>query len=234
MCGISGLIKYDNTRVNINILKDMTAIQKNRGPDDEGYLIKSNWGMGHCRLSIIDLENGKQPMSTRNNSIHLIFNGEIFNYRKLREEIENFGYNFQTNSDTEVILLGYNLWGKRILDKLNGMFVFAILDSNKNEVLIARDRFGIKPLYYLNDGNQFGFSTNINSLKYLKKYLTLNSNVLPIYFSQSFIPCPDTIYREVKKLPPAHYLICNTKQNQIKLKDIGNHLSYLQLNKKMK
>tara|TARA_Y200000002_G_scaffold381012_1_gene393864 strand:- start:628 stop:1212 length:585 start_codon:yes stop_codon:yes gene_type:complete len=169
MCGISGLIKYDNTRVNINILKSMTAIQKNRGPDDEGYLIQSNFGIGHCRLSIIDLESGKQPMSTRNNSIHLIFNGEIFNYKQLRGEIEKFGYNFQTNSETEVVLLGYDLWGKRILDKLNGMFVFTILDSNVNEMFIARDRFGIKPLYYLNDSKQFGFSTNINSIKYQKK-----------------------------------------------------------------
>ncbi len=217
MCGISGLIQYSGQKVSKNKLRSMIAVQRNRGPDDEGYLIKDNWGIGHCRLAIIDLDKGQQPMSNLNNTVSITFNGEIYNYKEIKRELENKGVIFQTNSDTEVILKGYELLGKKIVNKLNGMFSFAISDTRRDEFFLVRDRYGIKPLYYMENKHSFSFSSNINSFKVLSSKLTTNLNVLPIYFAQSFIPCPDTIYKEVKKLPPGNVLICSTKTNSRKM-----------------
>ena len=214
MCGIAGIIDYRSKKVSKNKLKSMIKVQRNRGPDDEGYLIKNNFGFGHCRLAIIDLESGQQPMSNPNNTVSITFNGEIYNYKELKKQLEKAGMKFQTNSDTEVILKGYELWGRKVVKKLNGMFSFAISDSEKDEIFLARDRFGIKPLYYMETEHNFSFSSNINSFKALETSLSLNINVVPIYFTQSFIPCPDTIYQEIKKLPPGYILICSTKTNR--------------------
>ena len=142
MCGIAGLIQYSGQKISKNKLRSMIAVQRNRGPDDEGYLIKDNWGIGHCRLAIIDLDKGQQPMSNLNNTVSITFNGEIYNYKEIKRELENKGVIFQTNSDTEIILKGYELLGKKIVNKLNGMFSFAISDTKRDEFFLVMVTLG--------------------------------------------------------------------------------------------
>ena len=150
MCGIAGIVDFAS-EVDEDLLKRMTEAIKHRGPDDEGYFIDKEVGLGHRRLSIIDLKTGHQPIHNENESIWIVHNGEIYNFKELRENLEKNGHKFYTNSDTEVIVHAYEEWGENCVKRFNGMFAFAIWDSNKKHVFLARDRFGIKPLYYYFD-----------------------------------------------------------------------------------
>ncbi|MDD3101652.1 MAG: asparagine synthase (glutamine-hydrolyzing) [Patescibacteria group bacterium] len=165
MCGIVGTVNLDQKLVDKKDIEKMVKIIKHRGPDDEGYFIDKNVGLGHCRLSIIDLSMaGHQPMTNENETLWIVFNGEIYNYLELRKELEKCGHIFVSNTDTEVILHAYKEWSEKCLEKFNGMWAFAIWDKNKKELFCSRDRFGIKPFYYFFDGKIFTFASEIKAL----------------------------------------------------------------------
>jgi asparagine synthase (glutamine-hydrolysing) len=207
MCGIVGFI--DKSK-NIDIIKDMLKIQSYRGPDDKGTYFDENTGVhfGHNRLSIQDLSShGHQPFLSDCENYIIVYNGEVYNFRTIRTELEELGYKFISNSDTEVILYSYKEWGINCIEKFIGMFVFAILDKIKNKLVLVRDRAGVKPLYYYIDENQFMFSSEIKSFhKHPKFKKEQNVNVLPYFFQFGYIPAPHTIFKNCYKLEAGHYL----------------------------
>ncbi|MEJ2635735.1 MAG: asparagine synthetase B, partial [Calditrichia bacterium] len=166
MCGISGIFYFENQReAEINILMEMTRILTHRGPDDEGYFVKNNIGLGQRRLSIIDLQGGKQPVHNEDKSVWVVFNGEIFNYIELGEDLRKRGHHFYTQSDTEVIVHAYEEYGEGFLQHLNGQFAIALWDDKNKSLLLARDRVGIRPLFYSNlDNKTFLFASEIKSI----------------------------------------------------------------------
>ena len=162
MCGICGQYNFaDQTPVQRRDIERMTKSMVHRGPDDEGYYIAGPMGLGFRRLSIIDLAGGHQPMSDAEESVWVVFNGEIYNFPELKRELEGLGHVFRTTSDTEVIIHGYKQWGKDVLNHLNGMFGLAIWDKQKRRLVIARDRFGIKLVYYKIEARQVLFGSEI-------------------------------------------------------------------------
>src|SRR6202167_3107121 len=166
MCGICGQYNFDSqTPVVRQEIERMTRSITHRGPDDEGYYIAGPLGFGFRRLSIIDLAGGHQPMSDREESVWVVFNGEIYNFPELRSELEQYGHVFRTNSDTEVIVHGYKQWGDEVLNRLNGMFGLAIWDARQRRLVLARDPFGIKLLYYRIDGNSLYFGSEIPAIR---------------------------------------------------------------------
>ncbi len=215
MCGICGFL---NKKVlPSEILWEMSNTLSHRGPDDKGIYINQissstttyQIGLGNRRLSIIDLtESGHQPMCNERGDIGIVFNGEIYNFQELREELQRKGHRFKGKSDTEVILHSYEQWGKECLQKFNGMFAFAIWDEKKRMFFIARDRVGIKPLYYyFKDGN-FAFASELKSLlKYPLFEKELNKKSLYYYLLFQYVPTPYSIFENTWKLPPGHYLI---------------------------
>lgn len=209
MCGITGLIYLDNTRkIEGSILKNMTDAIHHRGPDDEGFYFQNNVGLGFRRLSIIDLNTGHQPLSNEDSSMWIIFNGEIYNYLEQRSILKNRGYKFKTETDTEVILHLYEEYGVDCLQYLRGMFAFAIWDNKKKQLFCARDRFGIKPFYYYFDSEKFVFGSEIKAiLKSENINQTLSYEALDSYFAFGYITSDLSIYKEIKKLQPSHYLL---------------------------
>src|SRR5579883_851146 len=165
MCGICGILQLDSESfVSEPLLRQMTAAQKHRGPDDEGYFCESGVGLGFCRLSILDLTPaGHQPMSNEDGTLWLVFNGEIYNFRELVPLLEQAGHRFRSRSDSEVIIHAYEQWGTDCLAHFNGMFAFALWDSRARTVFIARDRLGVKPLYYWSNGHYFAFSSELKA-----------------------------------------------------------------------
>jgi asparagine synthase (glutamine-hydrolysing) len=211
MCGITGKIYFDSNRlIDPSELKQMTDIIIHRGPDDEGFFIEKNIGLGFRRLSIIDLKTGHQPLSNREKTMWITFNGEIYNYLQIKRHLQEKGFIFTTQTDTEVILLLYEAYGEKCLDYLRGMFAFVIWDKEKNVLFGARDRFGIKPFHYYIDNEQFLWASEIKSLRInLSGKLSLDYESLNEYFTYGYIGNSRSIYREVKKIPPAHYFILN-------------------------
>lgn len=207
MCGIVGFIDKNE---NINILNDMLKIQSYRGPDDNGVYFdgKSGTHFGHNRLSIQDISfHGHQPFISDCENYVIVFNGEVYNFKSIRSELEKLGYEFISNSDTEVILYSYKQWGIKCIDKFIGMFAFAILDKLQNKLVLVRDRAGVKPLYYYIDENQFIFSSEIKSFhKHPKFKKEQNLEVLPYFFQFGYIPAPFTIFKNCFKLEAGHYL----------------------------
>ena len=167
MCGIVGIFDIKEKReINQELLSKMNESKYHGGPDDGGLHIEAGLGFGHRRLSIIDLVSGQQPMVSRDKNAVLTFNGEIYNFLELRKELEVLGFTFQTHCDTEVILYGWQAWGEACVDKLRGMFAFAVWDRDQQTLFLARDRLGVKPLYYAELVNgQFIFGSELNSLK---------------------------------------------------------------------
>lgn len=210
MCGICGIVDYGAV-VNENVIGRMCAAMKHRGPDGEGaYINKGAFvGLGHRRLKIIDLsESGHQPMANENGSIWITFNGEIYNYRDLRIGLEGKGHKFKSSTDTETIIHLYEEYGEDCLKYLRGMFAFAIWDEKEQLLLIARDRVGKKPLLYHKNENKFCFASEFESLlssNLIKK--EIDSKAINYYLSFGYIPAPFTIYKDVFKLPPAHFLL---------------------------
>lgn len=208
MCGICGICCSDRgRRADIQAAARMNDAMAHRGPDDDGM-----WDGGHValamrRLSILDIHGGRQPMANENGAIQVVFNGEIYNYRELRADLQKKGHLFKTNSDTEVILHAYEQHGDDAIRLFNGMFAFALYDANAARLLIARDRLGIKPLFYTIKNGALAFASELAAL--MRSGIpgeTLNPPALDAYFSFLYIPAPDTIYHGVKKLPPAHKL----------------------------
>ena len=217
MCGICGYIDFKKKKINKKIVYQMNQSLYKRGPDSAGYYFYKNIGIGMRRLSIIDIKKGNQPISDHSQNIHLTLNGEIYNYLELRKELELKGCKFETNSDTEVIIHLYSLYGKKCIKFLNGMFAFSLYDIRKKELWIARDRLGIKPLYFSYNKNFFIFSSSCRSLlksNLIKKKINPESQLS--YFLLNYIPGNMCIWKGIKKLKPGHYL--TIKNNKITIK----------------
>lgn len=209
MCGITGHINFQKP-VAVDDLQAMNDAIKHRGPDGEGIFLNSSSsvGLGHRRLSFLDLSvAGKQPMESSAKNF-ISYNGEIYNYSELRNELKQLGYTFHSHTDTEVILHGYHKWGVAVLSRLKGMFAFAIWDESNQQLFLARDRFGIKPVYYYNQNGDFVFASEIKAIKSNRSVsTTLDYSSFVDFFVYRYVPSPKTIWNEVKKLPPAHYLL---------------------------
>ncbi len=217
MCGITGIWEF-NGSVDKNILQRINKIQEHRGPDSDGFMISNKVGLGHRRLSIIDLSpRGKQPMSNENNSIWIVFNGEIYNFQKLKEELIKKGHRFKSDTDTETIIHGYEEWGVKVVEKLRGMFAFAIYDSDNKLIFLARDRVGKKPLWYYKDKERFVFASELKSLlQHPKVPRKINRTAISYYLSLGYIPHPTSIFENIYKVEPAQILLVKPEQIQKK------------------
>jgi asparagine synthase (glutamine-hydrolysing) len=204
MCGICGFNWSDQ-----NLINDMAEIISHRGPDQMGSFVDTGVSLGHRRLSIIDLsEKGTQPMHNEDESIYIVFNGEIYNFVDLRNELEQNGHIFKSNADTEVIVHAYEQWGTGCVTRLRGMFAFAIWDSNKKQFFLARDRIGIKPLYYYFRSNKFVFSSEIKSIlldNEIKREIDPES--MYYFFGYEYVPAPKTMFKGINKLMPGQTLL---------------------------
>ena len=215
MCGIAGIWSFDDP-VDEEELNRLTALLVHRGPDDNGtMLISPRLGLGHTRLSIIDLSpRGHQPMRDSVTGNVIVYNGEMYNYRELREELASHGHNFQSESDTEVFLKAYAQWGTDCLTRVHGMFAFILWDESKKAIFAARDRLGIKPLYYLQDGRRLMMASEIKVLQpYLRQTgnLQLNEKALPYYLTMRCVPTEDTLMGQVKRMRAGCYLwVCES------------------------
>lgn len=211
MCGITGIFHFDSDRpVDRSKLKRMTDLVHHRGPDGEGYHLDQNIGLGHRRLSIIDLDTGDQPMFNQDRSIAVILNGEIYNYVELREELIHLGHQFKTTSDTEVIIKAYEQWGVECQNRFNGMWAFALWDTKEKRLILSRDRIGEKPLHYAVWDDSLIFGSEIKSLLEYGIPAEPRLELLEIYAVFKSIPAPHTFYKGIQKLLPGHYLIVDT------------------------
>ena len=208
MCGICGVFDFRGGAVQRDLVRKMSNAIRHRGPDGEGLYVCGQIGFGHRRLSIIDLQGGNQPITNEDDSMAIIFNGEIYNFVELREELEKNGHVFKTRSDTEVILHGYEEWGIDCLNHFNGIFAFAIWDQKQKRLFIARDHIGVKPLYYMVAGNRLLFASEIKALlQDVKCPREVDLSALGQLFTLRYVPSPNTLFRGIKKLPPAHYML---------------------------
>lgn len=211
MCGIAGIYNFKHAEpVSADLLQRMTDVIRHRGPDADGIFLNGPVGLGHRRLSIIDLsEAGRQPMFSADQQIAIVFNGEIYNFLDYRADLIARGHQFHSKTDTEVMIYLYREYGARCVDYLRGMFAFALWDAQQQQLLLARDRLGKKPLYYYYDGQRLVFGSE---LKCLLEDPTIpreiNPEALYDYLLYLYIPSPKTIYKNIYKLPPAHYLVC--------------------------
>jgi len=225
MCGIVGVISPKKDRKSI---EKMLEVQAYRGPDDRGIFIKEinkqYIHFGHNRLSIQDLSShGHQPFVSDCGAYVIVFNGEVYNFKTIRKELEELGYGFISNSDTEVILYAYKAWGMKCLEKFIGMFAFAILDKSLGKIFLVRDRAGVKPLYYYFDGNEFLFSSELKSFHYYPSFKKeLNRKVLPYYFQFGYIPAPYSIFKNTYKLEAGCYLELKIDSLELKIKKYWN------------
>ena len=208
MCGICGFCFPDTRQVDVDVLTEMISTLKHRGPDDEGYYTGAGIALGHRRLSIIDLDTGKQPIHNEDKSIYVVFNGEIYNFPELKKELEEKGHRFYTKTDTEILVHLYEEMGKKCLERLNGMFAFAIWDEKLRKLFLARDRIGIKPLYYAYSGNKLAFASEPKALLQLPWVEGgVDPQGLSHYLSYDFIPAPYCIYKDIRKLPPGQQIV---------------------------
>ena len=209
MCGITGLFDTRGKRpIDRGLLERMNDRQSHRGPDGSGYHVEPGVGLGHRRLSIIDLSGGAQPMFNEDESVVVTFNGEIYEFAELMDELTAAGHVFRTRCDTEVIVHAWEEWGEACLERLHGMFAFAIWDRNREQLFLARDRFGKKPLYYtfLDDGT-FAFTSELKGLReHPRLDTTIDPTAVEDYMTFGYVPDPKSIFKNVRKLPPAHFL----------------------------
>lgn len=212
MCGIAGIYTMNPKQLNKTLLNSMNQALRHRGPDDDGVFLESGIGLAHRRLSIIDLSHkGRQPMSSTDKKLWIVFNGEIYNYQELRSELLSYGYTFHSETDTEIILNAYAKWGKDCLSHFNGMWSFAIWDSVKEELFCARDRFAIKPFVYYYNGTTFIFASEIKALlqhpliKAIPNYQAIYDFIIYSQVNHS----NETFFKDIYQLPGAHYCIVN-------------------------
>ena len=204
MCGIFGIITSRNDVPSEELTRTALSRLAHRGPDGEGVHTYNGVTLGHRRLSIIDLTTGAQPMKSEDGRLCITYNGEIYNYRELREELKSSGYQFQSSSDTEVLLAAYMKWGTDCLAHLRGMYAFVLADFEQEEIFLARDSFGQKPFFYRTAPGCFAFSSELPALVDMPPLppLTVDPEAIPLFFRYQYIPHPHTIYTEVRKLPP--------------------------------
>ena len=208
MCGIAGIFHFDMDRtVDRTTLERMTNVLLHRGPDGKGFYIDKSIGLGHRRLAVIDLSTGDQPMFSKDRKIVIIFNGEIYNYIELKEELKGLGHKFTTTSDTEVILSAYQEWGVDFQKKLNGMWGFALWDAREKQLLLSRDRIGEKPLHYCLRDNSILFGSEIKSILAAGFEHEAATHLWHLYLSLGYVPAPYTFYKDILKLLPGHFLI---------------------------
>jgi len=209
MCGITGMVYHqDGERASQDVLQRMCRSLIHRGPDDEGYFVNRTVGLGMRRLQIIDLSTGHQPISNEDGRYWIVFNGEIFNYQELRDDLERKGHRFQTSTDTETIIHAYEEYGLDCASKLNGMFAFAIWDKELKQLVIARDRLGVKPLYYYMDERCLVFGSELKALLACPEVpRSVNFEALDVFLTFEYVPSPMSMFQGIKKLPPGHFLI---------------------------
>ena len=217
MCGIAGIVKYNQaeSKININLLKRMSDQIVHRGPDDEGQWLNEDrsCGLAFRRLSIIDLSKaGAQPMHTEDGRFSIVLNGEVYNHLDIRKRLIDKGYKYKSQTDTESIIYGYSEWGKDILEKMHGMFAFAIWDNEKKELFAARDRLGKKPFYYTIQNGYFIFASEIKSiLQFPALSVEANIEEIPNYLSLGMSCHKSSLFKNIKKLQAGHCL--KLKQN---------------------
>nr|WP_315412453.1 asparagine synthase (glutamine-hydrolyzing) [uncultured Pseudomonas sp.] len=214
MCGIAGLIHLDNNPVSPAVLQRMTDAIAHRGPDGEGHWIEGNVGLGHRRLAIIDLSPaGHQPIASISQRFVLVYNGEVYNYRELRTELETLGYQFRSRTDSEIVLNALIAWGVEALERFNGMFGLALWDRQEQTLLLARDRYGIKPLYYSMQGQTLAFGSEQKAILALPEFRrSLDREALLEYFTFQNIFTDKTLLNDVKLMPAGHYAVLDLKR----------------------
>src|SRR5262245_16161379 len=206
MCGICGFIYFDGAPIQESLIREMSSLLSHRGPDEEGVFLGSGAALGHRRLSIIDLSSGQQPLSNEDGALWITFNGEIYNYPELQQDLRS-SHTFRTKSDTETIVHLYESYPTTFVEKLRGMFAFALWDSRTRTMTLARDRVGKKPLYYYSDAQKFVFASEIKAiLRHPQLNLKIDEQAVSDYISLGYIPAPKSIYQSIKKLRPGHYL----------------------------
>lgn len=217
MCGIFGQFYFDSARpVNPHVVERACAVMAYRGPDGQGILCERNVGLGHCRLAIIDLGGGAQPMGTAGGRYWVTYNGEIYNFRELRKQLVALGYSFKSESDTEVLLHSYAEWGPQCVERFNGMFAFGLWDRDVGSLFLARDRLGIKPLYYCVTAHGITFASEVTALLQNPEVpRRINAQAISDYLSLGYILAPKTIYQGVQKLPQGHVLVC--KEGRVRI-----------------
>lgn len=208
MCGFCGFNDKRSKKDKEKIIKSMADRIIHRGPDSDGYYVDNDVALGFRRLSIIDLKGGSQPIYNEDNTIAITFNGEIYNYQALRDELIKCGHKFRTNTDTEVIVHGYEEWDTEVFNKLRGMYGIIIYDINKKKIIGARDIFGIKPFYYYKNNGLFMFASEIKSfLSHPDFKKELNEKVLSLYLSYGTNHMEETFFKYTYKLRPGHYFV---------------------------
>ena len=213
MCGICGFYGFEDKE----LIKAMNDKLHHRGPDQEGYYSNKNIMLGHRRLNIIDLsETGRQPCHNENDTIHLVYNGEIYNFQEIKEDLESKGHVFYSKTDTEVIVHAYEEYGPECLQKFNGMFAFALWDDDKKLLFLARDRFGVKPLHYYKDKDKFIFASEIKAILEADIPRKVNKTALTQFLAFEYVPAPLTMFENINKLPAGHYAIL--KDNNLTIK----------------
>jgi len=211
MCGICGILNFNESDlVDRAVIERMTESLAHRGPDDAGYFVQGQAGLGHRRLSIIDLSGGRQPIFNEDRSAAIIFNGEIYNYQALAADLNATGHIFKTRSDTETILHAYEEYGDPCVDRLRGMFGFAIWDRGKRRLLLARDRLGVKPVYYYRNDRFLAFASEIKSLLEIDSIpREVDPESLDMYLSLRYVPGPRTMFKNIFRLQPGHILVAD-------------------------
>ena len=208
MCGIAGIVGSVNRPVDDAVLRAMTDALWHRGPDDEGFLVQRSVGLGMRRLSIIDVEGGRQPIHNEDKSVWVVFNGEIYNHDELRDDLQAMGHTFYTRSDTEVVVHLYEEYGEAGVDRLRGMFAYALWDEKRSRLILARDRLGIKPLYYARFEGRLLFASELKAFYRVPGFpRELNAASVQRFLAYLYVPGPETIWRHIVELPPAHYLV---------------------------
>jgi asparagine synthase (glutamine-hydrolysing) len=216
MCGITGIINFKSVPADAPLIHRMCDLITHRGPDDDGFFFDGPVGLGMRRLSIIDVAGGRQPIANEDGTLHIVFNGEIYNFQELRQRLQAQGHRFATNSDTETILHLYEEKGEACVESLNGMFAFALWDAKRCKLFIARDRLGKKPLHYLQSAGGLAFSSEIAPLLEVPGFQRrVNLTALSQYLRLWYVPAPLTMFQGIYKLPPGHTLVVENGQVRI-------------------
>ena len=202
MCAIAGIIRFSGA-ANEKEISEMNDRMTRRGPDDSGVFVKGGVALSHRRLSIIDIETGHQPLTVDDGNVVIVYNGEIYNFQELREELEQRGATFYTNTDTEVVAQAYLYYGiQSCLEKMEGMFAFAIYDQRTGEVHVARDKFGEKPLYFIQSHAEFRFASELKAFNPREQRFAIDKTALNLFLTLDYVPAPYTIYEPVRKMMP--------------------------------
>lgn len=232
MCGICGIINLNGDAVSPQRLRGMADCIAHRGPDDDGFFLQGPVGLGHRRLSIIDLAGGHQPLCNEDETVWIVFNGEIYNFPELRTQLEQKGHHFRTHSDTETIVHAYEEWGEECPTRLRGMFAFAIYDLRNQSLFIARDRIGKKPLLYTQTADSFLFASEFQALlAHPGVTRRVNLASIDLYLASYCIPAPHTAYEGIFKLPPAHSL--TLKKGEVKLRRYWDMAPFFEPSRKL-